>query len=173
MAEGAWRAEQVHTRVANLRHDALHQFTTRLVCDYGMIVIEDLALPNMSRNRGLARRIADARSAEIRRQLTYKTQPTGTRAHRRRPLVRLLEDVLPLRCGESQAGPLRAHLRLRRLRHRPGPGRERREQPGRAGGRPRTVVREQPDGTGVSVRLQTQSDRLGKSLRLNLTVARW
>lgn len=42
-----------------------------------MIVIEDLAVANMIRNRSLARRIADASWAEIRRQLTYKTQQTG------------------------------------------------------------------------------------------------
>ena len=71
------RADRVHTRVGNLRRDAIHRFTTRLVGDHDVIVIEDLAVANMIRNRGLARRIADASWAEIRRQLTYKTQQTG------------------------------------------------------------------------------------------------
>ncbi|MGH3634617.1 MAG: RNA-guided endonuclease TnpB family protein, partial [Mycobacterium sp.] len=71
------RADRVHTRVGNLRRDAIHQLTTRLVAEHDTIVIEDLAVANMVRNRRLARRIADASWAEIRRQLTYKTQQAG------------------------------------------------------------------------------------------------
>lgn len=71
------RADRVHTRVGNLRRDAIHQFTTRLVRDHDVIVIEDLAVTNMIRNHSLARRIADASWAQIRRQLTYKTQQGG------------------------------------------------------------------------------------------------
>lgn len=41
--------------------------------------IEDLAVANMIRNRSLARRIADASWAEIRRQLDYKTERAGAR----------------------------------------------------------------------------------------------
>jgi putative transposase len=71
------RADRIHTRVANLRRDAIHKLTTRLVRDVDTIVVEDLAVANMVRNRRLARRIADASWGEIRRQLTYKTQQTG------------------------------------------------------------------------------------------------
>ncbi len=70
-------ADRVHTRVANLRRDAIHKLTTRLTAEHDTIVIEDLAVANMVRNRRLARRIVDASWAEIRRQLTYKTQQTG------------------------------------------------------------------------------------------------
>jgi putative transposase len=73
------RADQVHTRVANLRRDAIHKLTTRLTTDFDTIVIEDLAVANMVRNRRLSRRIADASWAEIRRQLTYKAQRAGVR----------------------------------------------------------------------------------------------
>jgi putative transposase len=45
--------------------------------DHDVVVIEDLAVANMIRNRRLARRIADASWAEIRRQITDKTQRTG------------------------------------------------------------------------------------------------
>lgn len=71
------RADRVHTRVANLRRDAIHKLTTGLVRDFDTIVIEDLAVANMVRNRCLSRRIADASWAEIRRQLIYKAQQTG------------------------------------------------------------------------------------------------
>jgi putative transposase len=44
-----------------------------------VIVIEDLAVTNMLRNRRLARHIAGAGWAEVRRQLTYKAQWAGVR----------------------------------------------------------------------------------------------
>ncbi|MFF9486531.1 IS607 family element RNA-guided endonuclease TnpB [Streptomyces sp. NPDC014676] len=70
---------KVHHRVANLREDALHKPTTTVTAEYGTIVIEDLNVAGMLRNRRLARRIADAGFGEIRRQLTYKTRHHATR----------------------------------------------------------------------------------------------
>ncbi|MEU9857379.1 IS607 family element RNA-guided endonuclease TnpB [Streptomyces sp. NPDC047974] len=71
---------KVHHRVTNLRADALHKLTTALAAEYGTIVIEDLNVAGMLKNRRLARRIADVGFGEIRRQLTYKTrQRHGTR----------------------------------------------------------------------------------------------
>jgi putative transposase len=64
---------RVHHRVANLREDALHKLTTSVAAEYGTVVVEDLHIAGMLRNRRLARRIADAGFGEIRRQLTYKT----------------------------------------------------------------------------------------------------
>ncbi|MFE9809249.1 IS607 family element RNA-guided endonuclease TnpB [Streptomyces sp. NPDC005227] len=70
---------KVHYRVANLRQDALHQLTTAVAAEYGTVVIEDLNVAGMVKNRRLARHIADAGFGEIRRQLTYKTQRNGCR----------------------------------------------------------------------------------------------
>jgi putative transposase len=64
---------KVHHQVANLREDALHKLTTAVAAEYGTIVVEDLNVAGMLRNRRLARRIADAGFGEIRRQLEYKT----------------------------------------------------------------------------------------------------
>ncbi|GGR66962.1 transposase [Streptomyces humidus] len=64
---------KVHHRVANLREDALHKLTTAVAAEYGTVVVEDLNVAGMLRNRRLARRIADAGFGEIRRQLDYKT----------------------------------------------------------------------------------------------------
>ncbi|MFD4263522.1 IS607 family element RNA-guided endonuclease TnpB [Streptomyces sp. NPDC058534] len=63
---------KVHHRVANLREDALHKLTTSVAAEYGTVVVEDLNVAGMLRNRRLARRIADAGFGEIRRQLDYK-----------------------------------------------------------------------------------------------------
>ncbi|WP_051300008.1 IS607 family element RNA-guided endonuclease TnpB [Actinomadura rifamycini] len=68
---------RIHLRVANLRRDAVHKLTTSLVREYGTVVVEDLNVAGMLRNRRLARRIADGSFGEIRRQLTYKTGWNG------------------------------------------------------------------------------------------------
>jgi putative transposase len=65
--------------VANLRTDALHKLTTRIRAEYGTVVIEDLNVAGMLRNKRLARRVADAGFGEIRRQLTYKGQRNACR----------------------------------------------------------------------------------------------
>ncbi|GAA3455221.1 IS607 family element RNA-guided endonuclease TnpB [Dactylosporangium matsuzakiense] len=75
----AARLGRVHARVANLRRDGLHKLTTRLATTHGTVVVEDLNVTGMLANRKLARRIADAGFAEIRRQLAYKTGWNGGR----------------------------------------------------------------------------------------------
>lgn len=81
-ASNRWRRAQsrlsrTHARVANLRRDGLHKFTTRLAATYATVVVEDLKVAGMLRNRRLARHNADAGFAELRRQLNYKTQWSG------------------------------------------------------------------------------------------------
>ncbi|MEU5941980.1 IS607 family element RNA-guided endonuclease TnpB [Micromonospora sp. NPDC047548] len=68
---------RTHHRVANLRADALHKLTTNITAEYGTVVVEDLNVAGMLRNRRLARRVADAGFGEIRRQSAYKTDWTG------------------------------------------------------------------------------------------------
>ena len=75
----AARLGRAHARVANLRRDGLHKLTTRLAREHGTIVVEDLNVTGMLANRRLARHIADAGFAEIRRQLAYKTVWNGGR----------------------------------------------------------------------------------------------
>ena len=64
-------------RVADQRKDALHKATTSLTARYGTLVIEDLNVAGMIRNRRLARHIADASFAEFRRQAEYKAAWRG------------------------------------------------------------------------------------------------
>ncbi|MCP3785504.1 IS607 family element RNA-guided endonuclease TnpB [Micromonospora sp. A3M-1-15] len=73
------RLGRAHARVANLRRDGLHKLTTRLAREHATIVVEDLNITGMLANRRLARHIADAGLAELRRQLAYKTQWSGGR----------------------------------------------------------------------------------------------
>jgi IS605 OrfB family transposase len=70
---------KAHARVAHLRADALHKLTTAVARTYGTVVVEDLNVAGMLRNRKLARHIAGASFGEIRRQLAYKTDWNGGR----------------------------------------------------------------------------------------------
>jgi IS605 OrfB family transposase len=70
---------RAHARVANLRRDHLHKLTTTLAGEHATIVVEDLHVAGMLGNRRLARQLADAGFAELRRQLGYKTSWRGGR----------------------------------------------------------------------------------------------
>jgi IS605 OrfB family transposase len=57
----------------------LHKLTTRLAAEFGTIVIEDLNVAGMVKNRRLARHVGDASFAEFRRQVEYKSAWRGGR----------------------------------------------------------------------------------------------
>ncbi|GLY52126.1 RNA-guided endonuclease TnpB family protein [Lentzea sp. NBRC 102530] len=63
---------RVHARIADRRSDFLHKVTTRLVRENQTLVIEDLPVSNMVRNRHLARAISDAGWRQFRQLLEYK-----------------------------------------------------------------------------------------------------
>lgn len=67
------RITQLHTAIANARHDGLHTLSTRLVDEFDTVVVEDLNVSGMVRNRRLARSISEVGMGELRRQLDYKT----------------------------------------------------------------------------------------------------
>jgi putative transposase len=78
-AEAIIALARAHRRVRNQRMDTLHKATTALAKTKSVIVVEDLHVAGMLRNRQLARSIADASWAELGRQLTYKCQWYGSR----------------------------------------------------------------------------------------------
>ncbi|CAI7977418.1 MULTISPECIES: IS607 family element RNA-guided endonuclease TnpB [unclassified Parafrankia] len=75
----AARLARIHARVAHQRRNGLHTLTTRLAKTHDTIVVEDLHVAGMVRNRRLARAVSDTGMAQIRRQLTYKTGWYGSR----------------------------------------------------------------------------------------------
>ena len=64
--------QKTHAAVAAARRDSLHKLTTALARTCGTIVVEDLNVSGMVRNRHLAKAVADASFAEVRRQLTLQ-----------------------------------------------------------------------------------------------------
>jgi putative transposase len=79
MGQTRHRLVRVHARAANLRRDTIQKLTTRLATQHGTVVVEQLNVAGMLRNRRLARAIADTGMAELRRQLAYKTIWYGCR----------------------------------------------------------------------------------------------
>lgn len=68
---------KLHKKIANSRNDAIHKFTTKMVKNNDIIVIEDLNAKGMVKNRRLAKAISDASFGEVRRQLKYKSLWNG------------------------------------------------------------------------------------------------
>ncbi|MFG2166396.1 RNA-guided endonuclease InsQ/TnpB family protein [Micromonospora chersina] len=71
------KVARAHRKVRNARQDFLHRASARLVRAADTIVVEDLNVAGMLRNRRLARAIADVGWAEFRRQLEYKCHRYG------------------------------------------------------------------------------------------------
>lgn len=73
------RLQRLNMRIADARKDALHKMTTWLARTKSVVVIEDLAVQNMTKNHRLAGAILNGSPAELRRQLEYKTRWYGSK----------------------------------------------------------------------------------------------
>lgn len=73
------RVARTHSRVVNVRADALHKATTDLTKTHGEVVIEDLAVRQLCRGIRRHRKAwTDVAAGELRRQLIYKAEWYGS-----------------------------------------------------------------------------------------------
>ena len=72
------RLAKMYLRVFNIRQDTLHKVTTNLAKSHSKVVIENLLVSGMLKNRRIARVIADVGFYKFRRQLEYKCQWYGS-----------------------------------------------------------------------------------------------
>ena len=100
------RVNRLHERVANLRREQAHLFTTGLTREYGIIGGETLAVANLMKNKKLARHISDVGWGMIQTQLKYKTAWTeGSVYHQ-------ADRYYPSSKTCSECGAVRTKLRL-------------------------------------------------------------
>lgn len=69
---------RLHARIASIRSDFIHKLSTKLCRENQAVVLEDLSVAGMVRNRKLSRAISDLGWGEFRRQLVYKSLIYGT-----------------------------------------------------------------------------------------------
>jgi putative transposase len=72
------RRARLHYKVSCQRRDFLHQLSSSLARTKSVVVLEDLHVKGMQRNRSLALSIGDAGMGELRRQLAYKSEWYGS-----------------------------------------------------------------------------------------------
>ena len=78
-AKAKAKVARAHRKVRAARTDFLHRTSTNLVRDHDVIVLEDLAVNNMVRNRKLAQAISDCGWGTFRVMIGYKAARYGRR----------------------------------------------------------------------------------------------
>jgi putative transposase len=94
-----------HRRMRNQRRDSLHKLTTKLAKTKPVIVLEDLNVAGLVRNRHVARHVHDQGWVEFQAQLAYKTSWYGS-------TLLLAPRFYPSSRICSGCGAVRAKLRL-------------------------------------------------------------
>jgi putative transposase len=109
--KAARKVAVAHGKVRRARQDFLHKTTTELVRRYDTIVVEDLNVSGMVKNRKLAQHISDCGWGTLRTMLEYKTVQWGKR------LV-IIDRWFPSSKTCSNCGHLLARLSLSTRRWR-------------------------------------------------------
>ena len=68
------KVARIHKKIANSRMDNLHKVSTKLFKDYDLIIIEDLNVKGMVKNKKLSKHISDVAWGKFVTILTYKSE---------------------------------------------------------------------------------------------------
>ena len=96
---------KLQVKVANIRHNHLHQISHKLVSENQTIILEDLSVKNMMSNHKLAKSIGDCSWSELVRQITYKSDWYGKS-------VIKIDRYFPSSKTCSKCGYINEHLSL-------------------------------------------------------------
>jgi putative transposase len=99
------RLAKTHRKVANTRRHLVHGVSKALVTRCQVLVIEDLNVAGMVRNRHLAKSISDAAMGELSRQILYKSKWHGVE-------VRVADRFFPSSKTCSGCGEVKSELSL-------------------------------------------------------------
>ena len=109
-AKARAKVARAHRKVRASRADFLHRASARLVRDHDVIVIEDLAVKNMVRNRSLAKAISDCGWGTFRRMVEYKAARAGRHLIVIDRWYPVQQDMLGLRAPARRAEPVHEAL---------------------------------------------------------------
>jgi putative transposase len=71
------KVARLYYKISCIRNNAIHNATTYIVKNFDKIIIEDLNVSGMNKNKNLSKSLIDVSFGEIRRQLEYKSQWLG------------------------------------------------------------------------------------------------
>ena len=71
------KVAQLHEKIANSRKDYLHKVSHQMISENQVIILEDLNVRGMLKNRSLSKSVADSGFGMLRAMLTYKTRESG------------------------------------------------------------------------------------------------
>jgi len=71
------RLARLYNKITNIRNDHLHKISRQIVNENQVIILEDLNISGMMKNRCLAKSISDVSLSELVRQIEYKAEWYG------------------------------------------------------------------------------------------------
>ncbi len=102
------KVQRAHRKIADIRQDIIHHLTSYLAKNHSEIILEDLNVKGLMKNRHLSKALSDVAFGTIRTQTEYKCERYSSRlilADRFFPSSQLCSE-----CGHRQKMPLSVRI---------------------------------------------------------------